>query len=850
MYPNFSIANQVYELQDGINKINSFVGKELHQSFSDIIHCIINTYSIINEAESRQDLLVQVKKIGGVQEIKFLDSGIYIFVDQFLLLLDAQAISAIEPFELLDRVYIHSDRNTFVIKLFRYRFSSNFLDSDYTLGITRHGHDSSAALIDNKSGRVMAFEREERPLRIKPAFDFPVQAIRDVLKIANIQLSQIKAISVGHGIHWFEDTPSSDSPALNCFQGLGEGFLKKDFGSRFHRNYVSKRIREALPDIDLETVPVFFVRHHIAHAASMPIQPNQTESKNLFLVMDGRGEWDTITAWLMENGDLKNILHIGMPNTLGDMYNMLGRFMGWREFGFEGQIMGLAPYGKPQNPHEEQIYEVFAQAFKDFVQLPLDTLQFFLNHKYFFGSFRSDYLEKTSGWVTPLTPSDYFLDLLSSYVKPLPEGVQIDPFNPEHRAICVLAYALQTRTCEVILSLVEQLKNRYPQVERLYLSGGVALNVTTNGEIIQRGFFTNENLITTPVPGDDGLSIGAALYLVRYFARNNYSHQPYRSALLGREYKTMDVHQALDRFKLSSGEDYREFPDFDNLVETTVELIQEGHGVAWFQGREEAGPRALGARSILFSLTDPNSNLLANKSKRRQPWRPSAISILEEDVKEALRHCSQAPYMSIAFMPESEFNEKLKSGLHPADNSTRPQTVNRDDTPHLYQLLTALKIRTGLGAILNTSYNRGEPIVHYPDDAFNTLYYLDGVEYLAISNILVRKGNLRPCIISASDEPQLREYYKEFRRSGNARDFIGHLLSFPISSHHVQIVVDQYHKMPMFKEGFDIKVLVNVLEQYFIHKNVSPPADWTIEPANTPYETVLLRLLDGFKRKI
>lgn len=843
MYPPFLNKDQIYDVSIGTKRLTCLVAKNLQLYFQNIIFNILNSYDSLDEVNCRQFFCEHTNEYGPIYDVKKLDSGIYIFIDRYILLFDSQAISTIEPSNLIDRVYFHTEKGEYVVKLFYYPYQIKDFLTGYTLGLTRQGHDSSAALIDNATGQVVSFEREERPLRVKPARDFPTQAIRDVLDMAGVQVNQIKSISLGQSLHWFEDTPSSTSPALNCYKNLGEEFLKKDFGSRNSRNNILKRIKEALPDLDIKTIPIYFVRHHIAHAASMPVKLNESDGKSLFLVMDGRGEWDTVTAWILENGDLINVLNTGMPHSLGYLYNMMGRFMGWRDFGFEGQIMGLAPYGKPQTVHEVQIYKTFANAYKEFAQISPETLQVNLDRKYFEGGYRPEHLAQISGWVSPYIPSKFFLDLIAPYTGPLPGSVQIDPSNHEHRPVCILAFALQTRTQDLILSLIENIKIRFPQIKRLYLSGGVALNVSINGEIIRRDLFTNDNLITTPVPGDDGLSIGAAIYLVRHFHKHQDFPKPYGSALLGREYDVKAIKATLDRFGLNSGNHYTEYSTFDELIESVVNLIEQGYGIAWFQGREEAGPRALGARSILFPMIDPNSNLRANKAKRRQPWRPSAISLLEEDASAILENCTSAPYMSIAFMPKLDYQNKIQSGLHPMDNSTRPQTVCNDEAPHLYKLLKKLKLRTGLGAIINTSLNRSESIVHYPDDALNTLHYLDGVEFLAISNFLIKKGNYKPSIIAASEELDLKNEFRAFRESGSALEFIKRLLAYSVTSHQVYFKIAQDHTLPMFKEGFDEKIMASLLDQFCNIHGFSKLPLIEIEPQDTPYKPVLLRLL-------
>jgi len=802
-----------------------------------------NTFHILESSKTSFIEVGSIQTLWGnlAQEVRVLDTGLYIFVHPLLLLIDVQLISSLEPYELIDRIFIKSACRQYILKLFKYPFTLDKTKQGFTLGVTRQGHNSSAAIVNNNTGQVVAFQSEERPTRVKPARDFPIQSINDVLEIAGLKQEQISAVAVGHNIHWFEDTPSSKSPAHYCFGKLGKQFIKKDFSFRHRRVNILSRLQEALPELEPEKTPIFFIRHHIAHAASMPISCIDRDQETLFLVMDGRGEWDTITAWRLFDGDLKCVLQTDMPYSIGYLYNMMGRFMGWRRFGFEGQIMGLAPYGKPQNTEESEIYKYFRKIYEDFTQISPRSLQLSMNKTYFDGGYWPERLANIDGWVSPFVPSAHFLDLLSHFTEPMPPNVEIDPKNPKHRSICILAYVIQERTEQIIIELVKGLKKRYPKTKRLHLSGGVALNVRTNGKIISKKIFENTNLITTPVPGDDGLSIGGALYLSRFFNRTN-SKIPYRSALLGREYKSSEIRKVLQDFGLQSGKYFQEYKDFEELIDVVIQLLEDGNGVAWFQGREEAGPRALGARSILYSLSNPKAHLQANTAKKRQYWRPAAISILQEEVS-TLDYCVDAPYMSITFQPKPGYGKSLESGLHPASGSTRPQTVTLNDSPHLYKLLKRWRLKTGAGVLLNTSFNLAEPIVHRPDDALNTLYYLKGVNYLIMSNYFIRKGVFRPSIIDLNEDPLTKELFKHFKDAGEWTGLVEELLNYKVQSHQVHFLFNNKYTFPMFKEGFYLKTLKSILEPLWGYLQLPISAPVEIRPVNNPFESVLRRLL-------
>lgn len=764
------------------------------------------------------------------------DSTLYLHLDELVVCVSREEIAPIEPFELLDRIYVSASRDL-VVKLFRdpSRGAPSPMQG-FTLGLTRHGHDASATVISNRTGRVLGFEREERISRLKPGRDFPVQAARSVLAMCRIEPANISGIAIGHNLHWFRDAPSSASPAGAYFGSLGPGFAKADFGLRHDPGYVLARMRQIIPDLDPRRIPIYFVRHHLAHAASCGATESPKDRRALFMVMDGRGEWETVTAWQERNGDLKCVMRTTMPNSLGYVYNMMGRYMGWREFGFEGQIMGLAPYGRARNAGESQIYKQLRDVYDEFVSLDASTSQVRLERSFFTGGYLPDRPDGTDGWLSPFAPSRTMLDRIRALVSPIPSGTTIEPDNPLHRPVCILAFVIQETIERMVTSIATGLLRRHPEAQRLYVSGGVGLNVSANGKIGVE--HPSIDVRTTPWAGDDGGSVGAALYVLRYQRGVRRRRRPYDSALLGRSYGADYVESRLRAFGLTPARDYVRFPDHDELCRAVAALLTRGEGVAWFQGREEAGARALGARSLLYATDDRSATLRANRAKRRQPWRPTSISLLERDWSELFDSLSRSPYMTVATQVKRNESSVI-AGIHPGDGSSRPQLVRPSEAWHLSRLLDAYGRLNGLGVLINTSLNRSEPLVHWPDDALNDLHYLDGVRYLAISRFLVGPRPLLPSIVAASDEPDLAESLAEFRRGRSAESLASRLREVPQWPHQVRIAVSPADSIPMFREGFDPQTLTVVLAE--LARNLAT-IDLRVWPHNSPHHDVVRRL--------
>jgi carbamoyltransferase len=394
--------------------------------------------------------------------------------------------------------------------------------------------------------------------------------------------------------------------------------------------------------------------------------------------------------------------------------------------------MGLAPYGEPR-----------------YVDLIMGNLidvkedgSFWLDQSYF------DY-------ATGLTMTSRKFDRLFGAPPRRPE-------SPLTQRDMDLAASVQKVTEEVMLRMTRDLARTYG-IGNLCMAGGVALNCVANGKILRDGAF--ERVWIQPAAGDAGGALGAA-----YAAHALHAGQPRRvnGALDGMQGSYLGPQfpqDAIERRLAAAGARFRVHGDEDTL-ERTVDALEAGHAVGWFQGRMEFGPRALGARSILGDPRSPTMQKNLNlKIKYRESFRPFAPSVLAEDTREYFKLDAESPYMLlVADVLENRrrtmtAEEERLFGIDklnvprsdiPAvthvDYSARVQTVHRETNPRYHALISAFKRRTGCPVLVNTSFNvRGEPIVHTPEDAFRCFMGCE-METLVVGNCVLDKGEQDPAL--------------------------------------------------------------------------------------------------------
>jgi carbamoyltransferase len=599
------------------------------------------------------------------------------------------------------------------------------------LGISAYYHDSAAALIEN--GIVLAAVQEERFSRIKHDDDFPIQAIAYCLKEAGIALEQLDAIV-------FYDKPflkferiiqtSMDAAPKGWWQFITAmpSWLKQKL---FIKDKIKEQLEE-LGDVDWEKTELLFSKHHLSHAASSFYASSFEEAA--ILTIDGVGEWATASIAKGSGNKIQTLKEMHFPNSLGLLYSAFTYFLGFKVNSGEYKVMGLAPYAEKENP---LVQNYFVKIKEEIVAIYEDG-SIHLNPTYFnyTSSFRMIKEAK--------------FEKLFGFVKREDESII------EEKHYC-LAMALQLVTEDVILAMAREAK-KLCQVEQLCLAGGVALNCVANGRLKEADIF--KEIYVQPASGDAGNALGAAwaAYYIHFKKErvfdSNFDQMQW--SRLGPAYSNKEIGRAIANFDLVT-EELTE----DALVNFCASELAEGKTMAWFQGRMEFGPRALGGRSILGNpLLEDTQSKLNLKVKKRESFRPFAPIMLEEDFAHFFGKSYSSPYMLFvhkilpAFRHENtganpdliaKINQKrsLLPAITHIDYSARIQTVNEESDALFFKLLGAFKKITGVGALVNTSFNlRGEPIVCSPEDAIRSFLSTE-IDLLVMGNqVIKRKNNL------------------------------------------------------------------------------------------------------------
>lgn len=300
---------------------------------------------------------------------------------------------------------------------------------------------------------------------------------------------------------------------------------------------------------------------------------------------------------------------------------------------------------------------------------------------------------------------------------------QREPFSEINQTHKNLALAFQSTTEEILLKIAKSQKSSV----NLCMCGGVALNCSANGRLLDSGIY--EEVYVPFAPGDCGCSIGAALaYNLLYTGHRITDISPY----LGPEFSNSEIGNVIS----SNGLSFAEIRDDKELCEHVVRLIADEKIIGWFQGRMELGPRALGNRSILADARNPKMKDLVNsRIKFREGFRPFAPSVLDEYAQPLFGCVGNSPYMMFTY---NVATNKIPAVTH-VDSTARIQTVSEKGNPLYHMLMKCFYNLTGCPVLLNTSFNvMGEPIVCTPQDAINT-FIKSGLDYLVIGNFIINK---------------------------------------------------------------------------------------------------------------
>lgn len=572
------------------------------------------------------------------------------------------------------------------------------------LGLCTMGTSAAAVFRD---GTLVAAIEEERLTRIKNDGAFPRRAIAECLRLAGVTLADVDTVAVywrrwrvgaritgtlGKALSSRDARRAMARSTAGALFSRGTTPVHPETGGRWADLFLIRRIltREFGPF----RRSVRFYDHHLTH--QLYGEALHGWPTCLSLSYDGGGEADATVLSLLQDGRRTDLKRIRWPNSLGHFYSFFTGYLGFRMLEGEYKMMGLAPYGRP--------------VLRDVI------LERLLR------------LEDDGGYRLDTALCDYHRALTGDFpaaLQPL-VGPPRAPDELPTEGHLNLAASVQAAFEAAQRHLLAWAKDRHPEIDRLTVSGGCALNVTANGRILQSGLF--REIAVPPAPHDGGCAVGAGLARL---AETGTAPANVATPYLGPSFSDDAIASAFRTLGLP----VPPLVDEDRVIAACVAALTGGGIVAWFQGRTEFGPRALGSRSILADPRDDAIREAINaKIKKRELFRPFAPSTTAEAAAAFFELDQPSPYMNILAAVRPEARSRIPAVTH-VDGTARVHTVSAEANPLYHRLITAFGAATGVPVLLNTSFNIQEPIVNTPEEAIRT-YLRSGMDLLAIGNRL------------------------------------------------------------------------------------------------------------------
>jgi carbamoyltransferase len=556
------------------------------------------------------------------------------------------------------------------------------------LGI-HDGHDSGAALL--KDGKELTVSVEERRRNIKNYVGVPEQSLRALFERTGIRPQDVDLIALSGLVR--TTPPTSGYKPMYGVLGIGYRLAKGQAATSAGRWVLSKMrkrhdLMKFLGEMGLGDKPVVPYDHHLTHAACAYYH-KPWEGKTLVLTVDGAGDGLCATVSVAEGHEIKRIARTPKYHSIAAwMYSFITGFLGMKISEHEYKVMGMAPYGQAERcaPILRKMFGVEGLEFRNYTGKVFYGMQ-----KYYQKKLAGQRFDNVSAACQLV-----FEELMTQWVKN-----------------CIAATGVHKVAC----------------------AGGAFLNVKANKMI--RELPEVEAFYAYPASDDGGTPIGAAILgyvdlCKKQGVQPNYV--PSRTMYLGLDFTEAEMESAIR----DSGLPYERMTDGPKQI---GQLLAEGKIIARFDGREEIGPRSLGNRTIMADPRDlRNIRKLNFAIKYRDFWMPFAASILDEDATKYIKNMTGWPYYMIeAFdtMPAAE--SAILAGMHPMDMTVRPQVVTEEHNPGYRAIIKEFKNLTGVGGILNTSFNlHGFPIVGTPAVAIYTLVHSD-LDGLALGPFLITK---------------------------------------------------------------------------------------------------------------
>jgi carbamoyltransferase len=592
------------------------------------------------------------------------------------------------------------------------------------LGINAYHGDAAAAIV--RDGQLIAAVEEERFNRCKHCAGFPLESIRYCLQAAGVAIEEVEHIGISRdpSAHLHKKILFAATRAAKSVGGFersqpqvseksGRGIL----GAVAERLANTARVRSLKDDLakalgvsknDLRA-QFHNVEHHRAHlASSFFVSPFERAA---LLSIDGFGDFIS-TMWGVGEGNRVEVLgQVEYPHSTGIVYTATTQFLGFPHYGDEGKVMGLAPYGEPR----------FMEEFREIIRTD-EGGRFRLSLEYF--RHHTEGVEMSWDEGSPVIGRIYSDEYARLFGLPRANG------SPLTARECDIAASLQKRLEEVAFHILNHLQEQTGLTD-LGLSGGVAYNSVMNGKILLNTNF--RRLFVQPAAGDSGTAVG-----VCYQIYNGLLDRPrsfvMEGAYTGPGFSDEEVRAELEK----SGLKYETYQERET-TRRAAQDIADGVVMGWFQGRMEFGPRALGNRSI---VVDPRraemKDILNERIKKREPFRPFAPSILEERVSDYFEQTHPSPTMLMVYQIRPERRVEIPAVTH-VDGTGRLQTVSLAVNPRYHQLISDFCELTGMPVVLNTSFNENEPIVCTPRHAIDC-FMKTRMDVLYLGNHAVRRS--------------------------------------------------------------------------------------------------------------
>jgi carbamoyltransferase len=569
------------------------------------------------------------------------------------------------------------------------------------LGV-HNAHDAGAGLVSY--GSVASAVNEERFTKRKNDVGFPEHSIKYLMESGE-EISGVAIPWIGGSVIFTRIFPKIEEERLRLWRKEG----KKPTRFRMHiTNALFKTIQDQRPRavwkaagiavgnatigarlrrMGIKQKPVF-VEHHLAHASSAYYASGFKEA--LVITLDGGGDGVSGSISIGDNGELNRINEFRASCSIGALFGAATLACDMRYSEDEGKLMSLAAYSYPSEIKELGRFSRYDEKKRQLVSDSGIKYEFLL----------AEHLRDKILWR----------------------------YNRE-----AFAYAVQRHLEEQVLKIVKQYIKE-TGIRRIAVAGGVFSNIIVN--MLINELHEVKDFFVAPQMGDGGLALGAAYY-ADYVQNGKFNARQVEGIYYGPEYSSSEIENALQRHKKEGAIVYQEEKDISGRCAEM--LAEENKIVLWFQGRMELGPRALGNRSVLaMPNNQKNRDEINIIIKKRPYYQPFASTILEEDADKLLDpYPRKSRFMTIGYRVRPERFGEISAASH-IDMTTRPQILGNEN--QLYRrLLERIRKKTGIGALLNTSFNKhGFPIVRTPEDAIWTLMNT-GARYLAIGNFLVEK---------------------------------------------------------------------------------------------------------------